>query len=76
MNCGAYRCLDTLVAQFFLHSLLKKNLNASRPSKQPPDKCQNVWGGNILRCKDKTSSGHLIGFSDGGDIVGSTITTV
>ena len=63
---------------------LKKNLNASRPSEQPPvreEKCQNVQVGsnsiwddnnnNNIGSKDKTSSWHLIGFPKGSNI-GST----
>ena len=48
---------------------LKKNMNASRPSEHSPvrGKMSKRLGG-IIGCKDKTSSWHLNGFSDGSNI--------
>ena len=57
-----------------IYSSLKKNLNASRPSEHPSvrgEKMSKRLGG-IIGCKDKTSSWHLNGFPDGGNI-GSTV---
>ena len=54
----------------------KKNLNASRPSEHPPVRGQKMSKHlrGIIGCKDKTSSWHLIGFPNGGDI-GSTVSS-
>ena len=51
--------------------ILKKNLNASRPSEHPPVRgkiSKKLVGGGILGCKCKTSSWHLNWFPDGGNI--------
>ena len=50
---------------------LKKNLNASRPYKHPSVRGENIVGG-IIGCEYKTSSWHLNGFPDDGNI-GSTV---
>ena len=49
---------------------LKKNMNASRPSEHPPVREGEMSKrlGGIVDCKDKTSSWHLIGFPNGGNI--------
>ena len=48
---------------------LKKNLNAPRPSEHPQSVGKISRGLDwIIGCKDKTSSWHLNGLSDGGNI--------
>ena len=48
---------------------LKKNLNASKLAEHPPSQGEilsKCLDGNIDVCRDKNSSSHLIGLSDGG----------
>ena len=58
------------------NSILKKNLNASRPSvvsiPQSGRKISKRLGG-IIGCKDKTSSWHLNGFPYDSSNIGSTV---
>ena len=48
-------------------SVLKKNLNASKPSEHPSsgEKMSKVYLGGNIGCRDETSSWHLNGFPDG-----------